>query len=205
MDTLLKIEPQLCDVLINQEKPLPFSLQYLTVAPVEENCPFCGKKLIFAQCCCEKFKQAQNKFLEPYGKHAFIDSQNRDFRKTILINQTNFSVQEEAISDKSLLLFAGGQIFNTQLFWETSLGLYKKENNTLSFYLRPIGGDKIYHCTVIDFAFTTKLPDIMVCKSEEISKTFKTSKKQHLYSRYETLELDAFSYFYFINKIKENS
>ncbi len=176
MEFNLKITPRATDVQGINTKPFPYSLNGLSIFQPEPNCPFCQKPLLNAHCSCSRFLTAEKKLFTKIALNNDLLTQTADNYLEISIDGRKLMIEEQPADKICLNVFSGGQSFKIRQMWECSLGEYRAEIGILSFYLRLIGGDKVYHCLVFDFKYQNSLPEIKVIQREQVIKPGRTHK-----------------------------
>ena len=187
------------------DSSFPYSVSYLTLLQAEEKCPFCKHELIYGRCTCTQFQRAFEKFMCSYPNKAFISGNTSETRmyETLFLNDTNFFIEKLSPAKIDLFSFVDGTAIHKKGLWEISLAAYKEDKRELSFLIRKVSTNIVYQCVVTGFIPHLSLPDIRICKSEELLDASKILS-QNLHVR-KLIEIERFNYFDFINKIKENS
>lgn len=176
MEINLKITPLVTNVQGINAKPFPYSLKGLTISQPEPNCPFCQKPLSNAHCSCSQFLTAEKKLLTEIAPNDDLLILTTDSCQEISVDGRKLMIEEQPADKICLDVFLGGQPFEMRQMWECSRGGYWTDTELLSFYLRPIGGEKVYHCLIFDFKYQSSLPEIKIVQRKQVTKPGQSRK-----------------------------
>lgn len=151
----MKIKVEMCIPKIGSFKenipnPKIIDIVTFTFYPKEPVCPFCGKPMKNARCCCPQFSKAFYKLQESLG-----DNQHNSFIsiKSTAMNSSSFTINYQLVDEKML----NSNLFNEALTAKDSITDRKflvsegstDDGKTIIFHLKMSDSEKSYKVTVL--------------------------------------------------------
>lgn len=189
-----------------RDNSFPYCFDFLELKIAEPDCPFCGVPLHNALCHCRQYRKALRLLGKAYRTETVGIMTSIKTVMTLPFNQENFDMTETCANILPPNLFDNGSKVARQKglasTWLLSSGEYI--DDTLAFYAREFGKNKIYKCRIKNLILPVALNRQTVHLCEQQYGFVRTHNKTGGYrTEIKNKILTEFSYQEFLDKLRE--